>query len=225
MLDGLRRRTGAEIRQGPRSRPRYRYYVSQSVLNLGSEACPIKRVPAAEIEREVVDQLRRLLRSPEIMVATWRSVRTRIEGLRESGVRAAPERLGHYRSRACRRREGGQIPCVRFRAESISIVKFCAQVGENHREDPFLARKSPVATNSYQRSGTPLQPRQCARPEGIEKAADLVAITRTGCDIAQGFIFAHAMPKDFLIARLRADGAAQFGIPLQVPAPGHIIPV
>ena len=31
--------------------------------------------------------------------------------------------------------------------------------------------------------------------EGIEKAADLVAVTRTGCDIAQGFIFAHAMPR------------------------------
>ena len=61
--------------------------------------------------------------------------------------------------------------------------------------------------------------------EGIEKAADLVAITRTGCDIAQGFIFAHAMPKDFLIARLRADGSAQFGIPLQAPEPGHTVPV
>ena len=60
--------------------------------------------------------------------------------------------------------------------------------------------------------------------EGIEKAADLVAITRTGCDIAQGFIFAHAMPKDFLIARLRADGPAQSGIAKPRPEPGHTIP-
>jgi EAL domain-containing protein (putative c-di-GMP-specific phosphodiesterase class I) len=59
---------------------------------------------------------------------------------------------------------------------------------------------------------------------GVEKAADLVAITRTGCDIAQGFIFAHAMPKDFLIARLHADSPAQSSIAMPRPEPGHTIP-
>ena len=43
--------------------------------------------------------------------------------------------------------------------------------------------------------------------EGIEKNSDLAAITSTGCDIAQGFLFAHAMPKEFLLARMMADGA------------------
>jgi site-specific DNA recombinase len=71
----------------------YRYYVSQSVLKGGPEACPIRRVPAAEIEVAVVDQLRALLRSPEIIVATWRTARSEIEGLSEVDVREALERL------------------------------------------------------------------------------------------------------------------------------------
>jgi site-specific DNA recombinase len=71
----------------------YRYYVSQSVVKFGADACPVKRVPAAEIEAAVIDQLRELLRSPEIVVATWRAARTEIEGLRESDVREALEKL------------------------------------------------------------------------------------------------------------------------------------
>jgi hypothetical protein len=53
----------------------YRYYVSQAVLKNGTDVCPIRRVPAGEIERLVVDQLRILLRTPEIIVATWRAAR------------------------------------------------------------------------------------------------------------------------------------------------------
>jgi site-specific DNA recombinase len=71
----------------------YRYYVSQSVLKHGLEACPVRRVPAAEIEAAVVDQLRGMLRSPEIIVATWRAARGDIEGLSENDVREALERL------------------------------------------------------------------------------------------------------------------------------------
>jgi site-specific DNA recombinase len=71
----------------------YRYYVSQSVVKLGAHACPVKRVPAAEIEAAVINQLRELLRSPEIVVATWRVARTEIEGLREGDVREALEKL------------------------------------------------------------------------------------------------------------------------------------
>ena len=40
----------------------YRYYVSQDVLKQGPEACPVGRVPAAEIEAIVVDQLRGIFR-------------------------------------------------------------------------------------------------------------------------------------------------------------------
>jgi site-specific DNA recombinase len=71
----------------------YRYYVSQLILKRGADACPVGRVPAAEIEGAVVDQLRGLLRSPEIVVGTWRSARPEIDGLSEAEVREALEGL------------------------------------------------------------------------------------------------------------------------------------
>ena len=71
----------------------YRYYVSQSVLKRGADACPISRVPAGEIEAAVVGQLRRMLRSPEIIVGTWRAARPEIDGLSEGEVREALEGL------------------------------------------------------------------------------------------------------------------------------------
>ncbi len=71
----------------------YRYYISQSILKRGAGACPVGRVPAAEIESAVVDQLRGLLRSPEIVVGTWRSARPEIDGLSEAEVREALEGL------------------------------------------------------------------------------------------------------------------------------------
>ncbi|EDP61574.1 resolvase [alpha proteobacterium BAL199] len=71
----------------------YRYYVSQSVMKRGADACPVGRVPAAEIEGAVVDQLRGLLRAPEVIVGTWRSARPEIDGLSEAEVREALESL------------------------------------------------------------------------------------------------------------------------------------
>jgi DNA invertase Pin-like site-specific DNA recombinase len=67
----------------------YRYYLSQTVLKQGSDDCPVARVPAAEIEKIVIDQVRILLLSPEIIVQTWRSARKSIKGLTESEVRNA----------------------------------------------------------------------------------------------------------------------------------------
>ena len=71
----------------------YRYYVSQTVIKGGADACPVSRVPAAEIEAAVVDQLRVMLRSPEIIVGTWRAARPEIDGLSERQVREALEGL------------------------------------------------------------------------------------------------------------------------------------
>jgi len=71
----------------------YRYYVDQAVFKHGAEASPVGRVPAGRIEAVVIDQLRTILASPEIIVATWRSARTTIKDLKEADVRAALERL------------------------------------------------------------------------------------------------------------------------------------
>ena len=46
----------------------YRYYVSTDVLKRDADSCPVRRVPAGEIENAVIDQLRGLLRAPEIVV-------------------------------------------------------------------------------------------------------------------------------------------------------------
>jgi hypothetical protein len=67
----------------------YRYYVSQTTLKQGAADCPIGRVPAAEIEKIAVDQVRILLRSPEIIVQIWRNARKSLEGLTETDVGAA----------------------------------------------------------------------------------------------------------------------------------------
>ena len=71
----------------------YRYYVSQVVLKHGPEACPVRRVSAAEIEAAVVEQMRGILRSPEIVVGTWRAARERNEGITETEVRETLEQL------------------------------------------------------------------------------------------------------------------------------------
>jgi hypothetical protein len=71
----------------------YRYYVSNSVLKRGPEACPVRRVPAAEIETAVIDQIRGLLRAPEIIIRTWRAARTSDGGVTETEVREALEQL------------------------------------------------------------------------------------------------------------------------------------
>jgi site-specific DNA recombinase len=67
----------------------YRYYLSQTVLKQGAGHCPVARVPAAEIEKIVIDQVRMLLLSPEIIVQTWRSARKSIKGMTETEVRTA----------------------------------------------------------------------------------------------------------------------------------------
>ena len=67
----------------------YRYYVSQTVLKHGAGTCPVPRVPAAEIEAAVIDQLRAMLRAPEVVISTWKAARADLEGLEENEVREA----------------------------------------------------------------------------------------------------------------------------------------
>jgi site-specific DNA recombinase len=70
----------------------YRYYVTQSVLKLGPDTCPIRRIPAGEIEAAVVDQLRAMLRAPEMIVRTWMAARELENSSGETGrVDTIPE--------------------------------------------------------------------------------------------------------------------------------------
>ena len=71
----------------------YRYYVSQAVLKQGRDACPVGRLPAAEIEAAVIDQVRGLLRAPKIVVGIWRESKTKVDSLSEDQVRQALQDL------------------------------------------------------------------------------------------------------------------------------------
>ena len=46
--------------------------------------------------------------------------------------------------------------------------------------------------------------------EGIEHPSELAIIRHIGCDVGQGFLFAHAMPKEFLLTRLTAGDSGSF---------------
>jgi hypothetical protein len=50
----------------------YRYYVSQAVMKGTGDGCLVRRVSAGEIEAAVIDQVRALLRQPEVVMGTWR---------------------------------------------------------------------------------------------------------------------------------------------------------
>jgi site-specific DNA recombinase len=65
----------------------YRYYISQTAMKRGREACAVRQIPAAEIERVIIDQT--LLQTPEIIIQTWRAARKTDKDLAENDVRAA----------------------------------------------------------------------------------------------------------------------------------------
>ncbi len=73
----------------------YRYYVAQQVLKAEPDAgsALVRRVSAAQIEMAVVDQVRALLRQPEVVVGTWMAARAEAPGITERDVREALERL------------------------------------------------------------------------------------------------------------------------------------
>jgi site-specific DNA recombinase len=71
----------------------YRYYVCQAALKGEVTDAQIRRVSAASIEAAVIDQLRALLKSPEVVMATWRAAKAEDGGFAEAAVREALERL------------------------------------------------------------------------------------------------------------------------------------
>lgn len=72
----------------------YRYYVSSEVLKTSPEECPVRRVPAAQIEGAVIDQMRVILRTPEIVVRICRALRSSEQPLPERDVVNALEEFG-----------------------------------------------------------------------------------------------------------------------------------
>jgi hypothetical protein len=71
----------------------YRYYVSQTVTKGGACGAAWARVPAGDLETAVVDQLRDLLRTPEMIIGAWRAARHDAPDLTEREARDALVRL------------------------------------------------------------------------------------------------------------------------------------
>ena len=75
----------------------YRYYVAQRVLKGAEGGTPdsgiVRRVSAAEIEALVTDQVRALLRQPEVVVGTWMAARAEVPDLTEAEVGDALDQL------------------------------------------------------------------------------------------------------------------------------------
>ncbi|MBN1341562.1 MAG: recombinase family protein [Phycisphaerae bacterium] len=53
----------------------YRYYTCAKKIRTGYGKCPLPSLPAGEVETAVVDQLRALLRHPDVIARTYREVR------------------------------------------------------------------------------------------------------------------------------------------------------
>jgi hypothetical protein len=71
----------------------YRYYVCQAALKGEVADAQIRRVSAAAIEAAVIGQLRALLKSPEVVMATWRGAKAADARISEATIREALERL------------------------------------------------------------------------------------------------------------------------------------
>ena len=68
----------------------YRYYVAQRLLKgEGADDNIVSRVSAGEVEAAVTDQVRALLRQPEVVVGTWMATRAESPDVTEAEVRDA----------------------------------------------------------------------------------------------------------------------------------------
>ncbi|MEO5347838.1 MAG: recombinase family protein [Magnetococcus sp. YQC-9] len=71
----------------------YRYYLCQTAIKNGHHACSLRSVAAGEIEAVVIQQVRTMLRSPEMVVKTWQAGNEQEYGLQERDIVQALRRL------------------------------------------------------------------------------------------------------------------------------------
>ncbi|HMV58057.1 MAG TPA: recombinase family protein [Nitrospira sp.] len=68
--DGWAMTPGATMKGGKR----YRYYINTASMKIGKDACEVTRVPAGDIDAKVVEQIRKILQSPEVIAQAVREV-------------------------------------------------------------------------------------------------------------------------------------------------------
>jgi len=97
LLRGLIRCAHCGCSMGPSFTKRrgkvYRYYICLHGSKHGAGSCPVGSVPAGEIEGAVVEQLRAIFESPEVVAATVRAAREQREALLEEATRQHSEAM------------------------------------------------------------------------------------------------------------------------------------
>lgn len=71
----------------------YNYYAGSKHLTLKCTDCPLGRVPAAELERVVFEQIKPLIQSPKMVAQTWLAARKLDESLTEQDITEALQNL------------------------------------------------------------------------------------------------------------------------------------
>jgi site-specific DNA recombinase len=137
LLRGLLRCAHCGCAMGPsftRRRGRvYRYYLCVRASKHGREACPVRTLAAGEIERAVVDQLRRLFATPELVAATLRAAREQGDAsLRE----ASQQRADATAALAALKEEARQLTSRTYGDSALvagRLAKLSEQVEEQER--------------------------------------------------------------------------------------------
>ncbi len=111
----------------------YRYYLCVHASKHGPGSCPVGTVPAGEIERAVIEQLRAVFETPEVVAATVRAARKQREARLEEVTHqhtAAATKLTAFREEAQRLMSGayGDSPLVAGR-----LAELTAQVEAQER--------------------------------------------------------------------------------------------
>jgi DNA invertase Pin-like site-specific DNA recombinase len=131
-----------------RSGKLYRYYISQTAMKRGSD-CSVRLVPAAEIERIVLDQVRSLIRTPEVIVQTWRAARKLGREVTEKEVRSALT-------------EFEELWDELFPAEQVRIVELLVQRVDVHPDRLDVTLKIEGLTSLYSELRKPTELQQAA---------------------------------------------------------------
>lgn len=119
-----------------KGRIRYRYYKCTSVQKRGRDACPVRSVPAGEIEHFVVGQLRRIAADPSLLSATIEQIRANCEARQES---AAVERKTLERERKnCRLEIQRQVRGLDSPGHDIALANMVDQQDRLRRIDDRL---------------------------------------------------------------------------------------
>lgn len=115
-----------------RGHKRYRYYTCTNAIKNGHRKCPAASLPAGEIERAVIDQIRCISQDPDLLDETLRQARTQIEEAIErlAGERRILER-GLARSHAEIRRIATSEPTAS--AATARIADLTDQVSQSER--------------------------------------------------------------------------------------------